>query len=237
MIAGAMPVDPAELSNCPIFGRLGSDLLKRIAESSRLVRLRGGELVFREGQACEGFYVTLSGRVRLYKIGPGGRERTLHVVRAPHAFAEAALFGTGTYPAFAVAMEDVRLVLVPRGPFLALLQDEPAAAFRMFESLGQWMLRLLDQLENETFLSARAKLAAYLLRALRSAPERGSSKVKLTQARKEIASELGMAPETLSRAQADLEQRGLIRICRRTIELVDPGKLEQVLLGWEPASP
>jgi CRP/FNR family transcriptional regulator len=142
------------------------------------------------------------------------------------------MFHTGGYPAFAAAMEDSRLILIPREPFLRLLRGQPESSVRMFESLSTWMHRLLDQLETETFLNARAKLASYILRELRRRPaEPGVSRIKLGAPKKEIASQLGMAPETFSRAQADLETSGLISVSGRSIEVADPPALEAVVLG------
>jgi hypothetical protein len=40
-----------------------------------------------------------------------------------------------------------------------------------------------------------------------------------------------MAPETFSRAQADLESGGLIAVAGRAIEVRDPAALEAVVLG------
>ncbi len=73
------------------------------------------------------------------------------------------MFGGKDYPAFAAAIEESQVILVYREPFLRMMRDEPDAAVRMFESLSRWLRRLLDQLKNETFLNARAKLASYLL--------------------------------------------------------------------------
>ncbi len=203
-----------------------------MAAASRAVGVCAGELVFREGAACEGFYFVSAGSVRLYKIGPDGRERTLHIVRPPHAFAEAAVFGMGSYPAFATAIEDSRLVFVRRGPFLDMLRARPETALRVLESLSGWMHQLLDQLENETFLNARAKLANYLLRAAhKQHAGPGSARIELSVPKKDVASQLGMAPETLSRALADLEARGLISSCGRAIDLRDSEALEALLLG------
>ncbi|HOA74628.1 MAG TPA: Crp/Fnr family transcriptional regulator [Phycisphaerae bacterium] len=193
---------------------------------------RKEETIVAEGSPCEGFFVVTKGLVRVYKIAPDGRERTLHIVRPPHSFAEAALFHAGGYPAFASAMEDSRLILVPREPFLRMLREDPESSVRMFESLSMWMHRLLDQLENETFLNARAKLASYVLRELRRRPAGADGRrVQLAAPKKEIASQLGMAPETFSRAQADLESSGLIAVSGRTIEVRDLAALEAVILG------
>jgi CRP/FNR family transcriptional regulator len=222
----------SELSRCPLFDRLPSAQLAQLATACRSMKRRKDETVVREGDPCDGFFVVTDGLVRVFKIAPDGRERTLHIVRPPHSFAEAALFHTGGYPAFASAMEDSRLILIPREPFLRMLREQPESSVRMFESLSMWMHRLLDQLETETFLNARAKLASYLLRELRRRPaESGVRRIKLSQPKKEIASQLGMAPETFSRAQADLEASGVIRVSARTIEVVDSAALETIILG------
>jgi CRP/FNR family transcriptional regulator, dissimilatory nitrate respiration regulator len=221
-----------ELAQCPLFDRIGEAPLAILARASRPIKRRKEETIVHEGTPCDGFFVVTEGLVRVYKIAPDGRERTLHIVRPPHSFAEAALFHSGGFPAFASAMEDSRLILVPREPFLRMLRDEPESAVRMFESLSMWMHRLLDQLETETFLNARAKLASYILRELRRRPAGpGAARVRLGAAKKEIASQLGMAPETFSRAQTDLEAGGLIAVSGRDIEVPDPAALDGVVLG------
>lgn len=221
-----------ELARSPLFDRIPEPQLQQLAAACRPLKRAAGETIILEGDPCEGFFVVTAGLVRVYKIAPDGRERTLHMVRPPHSFAEAALFHTGGYPAFAAALENARLLLVPRGPFLRLLREQPESAVRMFESLSMWMHRLLDQLETETFLNARAKLASYILRELRRRPEApGSPRIRLAAPKKEIASQLGMAPETFSRAQADLETGGFISVSGRSIEVADPVALEAILLG------
>jgi CRP/FNR family transcriptional regulator, dissimilatory nitrate respiration regulator len=220
-----------DLQACPLFASLGPAELERVARNSRSVRAPAGTLVFRDGQPFDGFYVVAEGCVRIYKVAPDGREHTLHIVRPPRSFAEAALFADRGYPAFAEAIEDSRLVLVRRDPFLALLREEPGIGIRMLESLSQWVHRLVDQLEAEAFLSARARLAAYLLReARKSGASAGACRLTLSLPKKDIASQLGMAPETYSRAQGDLESRGLIRTSGRQVEIPDLGELEESIL-------
>jgi CRP/FNR family transcriptional regulator len=221
-----------ELTACPLFQRLDSRQLQTIAAASRCHAVEAEQVIFREGQECTGFYVVATGAVSVFKLAPDGRRRILHVVRAPHAFAEAAIFGAGTYPAFAVALEASRLVHVPKESFLRVLRDEPEAALGIIESMSMWMHRLLDQLESETFLNARAKLAGYLLReAERQNGGRIPGDITLPQPKKDVASQLGMAPETLSRAQSDLEGRSSIRVAGRRIEILDPAALDAVLFG------
>jgi CRP/FNR family transcriptional regulator, dissimilatory nitrate respiration regulator len=222
----------ARLSGFPLFAGLTAAESAQAASACRSVTAHAGEVLFREGDKCEGFYLVLSGSVRVFKLSPDGRERILHIARAGQSFAEAAMFGPGVYPAFAEATEDSRLILVRREPFLLMLSRQPETCLRVFESLSRWLRRLLDQLESETFLNARAKLANFLLReARRLSPNARTCRFELTQPKKDVASQLGMAAETFSRALADLEDRSMIQVSGRQIDVRDTDALEDLLLG------
>lgn len=217
------------LGRCPLFSLLKPEELDQFLSVSRVRRFTKGAVLFREHDPCEGVFVVASGGVRVYTLAADGRERTLHLVRPPHSFGEAALFMQG-YPAFAEALDDAEVVLVPRGPFLRLLTEQPGLAAGMFQSLSQWTHRLLDQLEAEAFLNARARVATWLLREQKRQGDAGA-RVKLLQSRKDIALQLGMAPETWSRIQGEFVERGLIRSAPRSVEILDRDGLHGVVLG------
>lgn len=229
-----MAVAVDTLSHCPLFAALAPADLRALAAHCHERAFAKGASVFREGDPATGFYIVATGAVRIYKLAPDGRERTLHLMYPPHAFAEAAIFDTLGFPAFATALSASRLVVVPREPFLAMLDKRPDVARQVIQSLSQWLHRLLDQLEAEAFLNARARVATWLLRELdRQAGGRGTAAVRLGQPRKDLALQLGVAPETLSRVQTELEERGLIRAGRRQIEIVDRAALQDAILGNE----
>ena len=102
------------LRRCPLFAGLKEEDLKKIRAIASLKRVGKKEVLFSEGEEAKGFYVILSGKVKLYKISPEGKEQILHVVSPPDAFAEAALFLEGNYPAFAEALSDGQLLFFPR---------------------------------------------------------------------------------------------------------------------------
>jgi CRP-like cAMP-binding protein len=222
-------VRPDVVSQCPAFSMLDSESLRLVASVCRTRPVKRGAFVFRDGDPCDAMFAVVSGSVRVYKVAPDGRERTLHIVRPPHSFAEAALFSDGGYPAFAAAISPTVLLVVPKHALLQVLMQRPASGFGLFRSLSQWLHRLLDELEVETFLSSRARVAAWLLRELEK-ERNGSRRVRLSQPRKEIASGLGMVPETLSRIQADLAERGLIRVARGYVDVIDREGLRDLIL-------
>jgi CRP/FNR family transcriptional regulator, dissimilatory nitrate respiration regulator len=218
------------LSQVPAFSLLDQDSLRLLAAECRTRTLKRGALVFRDGDTCDSMFAVISGSVRVYKVASDGRERTLHVVRPPHSFAEAAMFGKGAYPAFAAALSASTLLVVPKDTLVKLLLQRPAAAPGLFQSLSQWVHRLLDELEVESFLNTRARVAVWLLRELDKC-RGGSRRIPLSLPRKEIAAELGMVPETLSRIQTELADRGLIRAARTHVDVLDREGLRDLVLS------
>jgi CRP/FNR family transcriptional regulator len=223
-------VRPGVVFQCPVFSMLDSESLHLVASACRTRSVTKGALVFRDGDPCDAMFAVVSGSVRVYKVARDGRERTLHIVRPPHSFAEAALFSDGGYPAFAAALSPTVLLVVPKLALLHVLVERPASGLGLFRSLSQWLRRLLDELEVETFLNTRARVAAWLLREADGQPH-ATRRVTLSQPRKEIASQLGMVPETLSRIQADLAERGLIRASRRYVDILDREGLRDLIIS------
>ena len=73
----------------------------------------------------------------------------------------------------------------------------------------------------------QARCADWLLHHAQSG-ERESLAVQFTQRKRQIAEQLGIAPETLSRILRDLRERGLIKGRGRVLSLVDPGALRML---------
>jgi len=217
-----------ELSRLPHFRDLAPELLARVASVTRRLTVTAGEDVFREGQRCDGFYFVDSGRVKIYRLAPDGRERIVHHVGPGQSFAEAALFHYGTFPASAAAVDGpATLLRIDGSRFLKVLEEERALATSMIGSLCGWLHALLDRIEVLTLISAGSRLATYLLR-LPAHGEAGELGVELPVPKKDLASELSITPETLSRLFARWRERGLIRVEGRRIVLLDTRTLEAV---------
>jgi len=84
------------LRRCPLFAGLKEEELTKIKSIASLKKVGKKEIIFSDGEEAKGFYAILSGKVKIYKISPEGKEQILHVVSVPDAFAEAALFLEGT---------------------------------------------------------------------------------------------------------------------------------------------
>ena len=113
------------LRRCPLFSGLKEEDLKKIRAIALPKHVAKKGILFSEGEAARGFYVVLTGKIKLFKISPEGKEQTLHIVSAPDAFAEASLFLEGKYPAFAEALSDSQLLFFPGREFIELIERNP----------------------------------------------------------------------------------------------------------------
>src|SRR5512136_2704766 len=151
------------LNRCPLFAGLKEEELKRIRAIASLKQVVKREILFSDGEVAKGFYVILSGKVKLYKVSSEGKEQILHVVSAPDAFAEAALFLEGSYPAFAEALADSRLLFFPKKEFVQLIERNPQLSINMIVSLSHFLRRFASLIEELSLKEVSSRVAKYLI--------------------------------------------------------------------------
>jgi CRP/FNR family transcriptional regulator, dissimilatory nitrate respiration regulator len=223
----------ADLKQCPLFAGLKEEEINKVRAiaSPKTVGKKG--LLFAEGEEAKGFYVVLSGSVKLYKISPEGKEQTLHIVSAPDAFAEAALFLEGSYPAYAEALRESRLLFFPKRDFIRLIEKNPQLSINMIVSLSQYLRRFASLIEELSLKEVSSRIAKYLIDlSMRSAKEGGMSKeVELDLSKTQLASKLGTISETLSRTLAKMKSKGIIDVKKNRVLILNRKALEELASG------
>jgi CRP/FNR family transcriptional regulator len=179
--------------------------------------------------------------VKIYRLREDGREQVVQDVGPGRTFAEAALFHAGRYPAWAAALESPTvLVRLDGRRFLELFAGEPRLAASMVGSLCTWLHSMLERIETLSIVSAGARLAHHLLRlpaqdgAVEAQGDAAGDRaqghaplvVTLPVAKKDLASQLSITPETLSRLFARWRERGLVSVEGSRVTLLDVAALE-----------
>jgi len=221
------------LRRCPLFAGLKEEDLKRIRAVASLRQIGKKEILFGEGEEAKGFYVILSGKVKLYKISPDGKEQILHIVSAPDAFAEAALFLEGSYPAFAEALADSQLLFFPKRDFIQLIERNPQLSINMIVSLSHFLRRFASLIEELSLKEVSSRVAKYLIDlSLKSAKEgKNPKEVDLDLSKNQLASKLGTISETLSRTLTKMKAKGIIDVKRNKILILNQEALRESAAG------
>ena len=213
------------LRQTKLFADLSREDIDAVADACTMKSLEKGEMLFREGDRAEGFYVVQSGAISVFKITPDGREQIICVFRPPESFAEVTLATIEAYPANAVALEGSRLVLVRRAPFRELVQRKPELAMQMLGSMSLHLKHLVQTVQDIKGRQIEGRLVEWLLR---NAPE-GAESFELPVTKKNLAGQLGVTSETLSRTFARFRDEGLIRVEGPRIHLLNTAGLRAYL--------
>ena len=121
------------LRKFPLFSGLSPEDAEAFQRQCVPVSYRAGVRIFDEGEPARGFYLVLSGQVKIFKLSPRGQEHILAVIGPGGTFAEAAAFLGRGYPASTECLEDSELVFVEREPIRQLLVKDPDMALRMMD--------------------------------------------------------------------------------------------------------
>lgn len=214
---------PQVLKSCGFLAAVGDEVIPSIARTAAIERYDRGDLIFPESSDCRGMYVVGKGAVKIYKIGPDGREHVIHVAEPGDCFGEAALFLGHGYPAYAAAVKDSVVVILRKTPFLELLSTQPDLCFKLLGSMSVWAHRLVTKLELLTLRDASSRLAGYLL-----SKADGNGLIDLTIPKHTLAAQLDIASETLSRLLNRFEAQQLIEMTGRQITIVDEQMLQEL---------
>jgi len=192
--------------------------------------IRRGQTIFEEGDEGSGFYVILSGRVKIFKLSPDGKEQILHFLTTGEPFGEVPVFAGEKFPAHAQAMEDSRVFFFPRPAFVDLVKKTPSLALNMLAVLSRRLRKFSSLIEDLSLKEVPGRLAAYLLYLAEG--KKGKSEVILEISKNQLASLLGTIPETLSRILARMTREGLIKSNGpRQIQLLERKGLEELASG------
>ncbi|MBW2111593.1 MAG: Crp/Fnr family transcriptional regulator [Deltaproteobacteria bacterium] len=188
-------------------------------------RLKKGDLIFSEGDDGHGFFLVVSGQVKIFKSSADGKEQILHILGPGEPFGEVPVFSGQQFPASAEAIRDSRLIFFPRAAFVDLITANPSLALNMLAVLSMRLRQFTVQIDP-------GRLATYLVYL---AQEQGSEDVvTLNISKGQLASLLGTIPETLSRIFARMNSQNLIEVKDREIRLLDlPGLEDLAIYGKE----
>src|SRR5215475_268135 len=220
------------LRQTPLFSGLSEAEMAALAVHVTRQRFDRGELLFNEGDRCEGLYLVANGKIRIFKLSPSGREQIIAVEGPGSSFAELPVFDGGVYPASASALEDAEVLFISRQDFQNYCREHPEVALKVLAVVGSRLRRLVGIIEDLSFTTVRQRLIALLLRLAQAGgiETKQGVRVELTTTHQDLAAELGTVRELVSRNLSRLQAEGLLEIDGRTINIKDlPGlKREQI---------
>ena len=236
---GDSALDPLEsLRRVPFFAVLPQEELRVLANHCVSRRLLKDEILVSEGDACDGLFVVQAGAIKLFKMAENGREQILVIERAGSTVGEFSVFDGGGFPASAVAVADSTLLFLPKREFLELCRRHSEVALAVIRSLA-WRFRYLASLVEELSLKEVSHRLARFLHdraSKQGVRTRRGIEFPLAETNQEIGAEIGTVRDLVSRNLRRFVDRGILRLERRRVIVLDMAELEAQISGAKRAS-
>jgi CRP/FNR family transcriptional regulator, dissimilatory nitrate respiration regulator len=175
------------------------------------------QILFRQGDYASALFIVKTGRLKVARLTSEQRWVTLQIARPNESFGEAAIVSE-FYPYTAIAEINSQVVVYPQRTLLLALQHNPDLAQDLMARLIRKNLALMTQLELRDIRSAHWRVLHYLRYLTK--PDYPQL-INFDRPLKSVATDLGLAPATLSRALTRLEREGIIVREQNSIKLQD----------------
>jgi CRP/FNR family transcriptional regulator len=181
------------------------------------------EMVALEGEPCRAVYFVASGSVKVTRNSPDGRELVLRIMRKGETFNEVPVFDGGPNPATVVALEATLLYAIPAEKMGEIIRLHPRVAMNILRIFGHRLRQMVTLAEDLSFRHVMGRLAKVLLE---NVVEREEGP-RLTQ--QDMAALVGTAREMVSRSLRSLEEMGAVKVEGRSVRVVDPDVLRELI--------
>jgi CRP/FNR family cyclic AMP-dependent transcriptional regulator len=216
------------LTEVDIFADLSPEEMDAIAAAAPMKTYAAGELLFSPHNPVETLFILKRGRVRIFRISADGRALTTAIMTPGTIFGEMVLLGQRMYANYAEALDEAVVCVMSRSDVHRFLLSDPRIAARITAILGERLVDLEQRLSDTVFKSVPQRIATTLATLAGQDRPYGvgtpATVVKLTH--NQVAALVGTSRETTTRILNDFADRGLIRLRRGRITLLDMARID-----------
>lgn len=206
------------LSNINFFTDLPESLRKKLVTiSTHRQYYPKGSLIRQPNDGKDGIIFLDEGSAKVYNLNESGKETILSILNQGDSEGQSNLFRREENENFVQALDDTWVCSMNRVDFQNLLKDTPDLALNLLNSFGEKLVAIERNSVRRNSLDAQDRIVAYLQDL---SEKQGSNIVTLPLKKKDLASYLGITPETFSRKLKVLEKERQVKVQRRKIELL-----------------
>jgi CRP-like cAMP-binding protein len=195
--------------------------IEAIVAAARLRTFRRGQVVFTTGDPGDSLLVVLSGRVKVVARSVDGDELTLAIVQPGSVFGELSVTDGGPRSADAEALEESRLLVVPREAVQDVCSRVPSVALALANSIAATLRRLTEEASDLVFLDLPRRVAKVLL----AQPRDGDGNIRQKMNQEQLAHQVGGSRQSVNIALRGFERRGWIEVHGRAVTVKEAAAL------------
>lgn len=220
-----------EISNCipDLWQPLTPSQREFLAQSFIIQKYKKNEIIYCEGETPMHLMCLLSGKVKIFKEGVGGRSQIIRVIKDKEYFAYRAYFAEGNFVTAAAAFEPCTICLIPMPAIMKLLKENNDLAIFFIKQLSIDLGISDERTVNLTQKHIRGRLAESLLFLKDTyGLEEDESTLSIYLSREDLANLSNMTTSNAIRTLSNFATEKLITIDGRKIKIIDEDKLKKI---------
>lgn len=202
----------------------GVDDLSKLTADKKIRKVRKKEMIYLEGDESGNVVFINKGKVKIFNMNREGKELITGMSGDGEFIGHLDLLESKTYRDSAIAMEDSEIILIPKSEFYSLIYSNREIAIKFINILSNNIYEMKERLLTLAYDSVRKRLAESLI-TLQNRNEGGGNVMPLLLSRENLASIVGITPESLSRTLRDFKEERLIDLKGKQIIILNKDKL------------
>ena len=213
----------------PMWDALTQEERIYLRENARFQEYKKNEHIYLEGDAPQHLICLISGKVKIYKEGVGGRTQILRMIRPTENFGYRAYFAKEIYLTGAAALEASSAFLVPLNVLEQIIQSNNRLALSFIKELSLDLGQADARIVSLTQKHIRGRLAESIL-SMRNydGTDDDNSTLKGNLSREDVAFYSNMTTSNAILTLSNFASEGLIELDGRTIKILDEQKLIKI---------
>lgn len=204
------------------FDDLAENILQNIAQYMHLREYQRGDVLFWEGDPCDGLHIMQRGSAKIFRLSPQGRQYIVRILQEGDTFLEVPAFDEGTNPVNVEALETCRVWVIDNQILRELVISQPAFAKKALANFGKMLRGMVRMASEMVFYQVTHRLA----RLIAELPQDKSAPLWTQE---QLAAKLGTVREVVARSLKELERSGAIKVEDRRIHVADQEIFDQWL--------
>ncbi|MCD6366247.1 MAG: Crp/Fnr family transcriptional regulator [Bacteroidales bacterium] len=210
-----------------IFSCLTLEEKEILKSHSACFSFKKGEIIYKEGEKPNGLICLVSGKVKIFKEGIGGREQIVRMTRLGGFIGYRALFAEENYNSSSQTIEDTEICVIEKASLYDILKENSQFALHMIKMIATELGSSNTRTVTLTQKHIRGRLAESLLFLKDTYGLDKDSNINVLLSREDIANLSNMTTSNAIRTLSSFSAEQVIAIDGRKIKILDMAKLER----------
>lgn len=212
-------LNPVVLKSVPLFSAFTEQQLVTLLNYVQHRSYPRNVFVIQTGDETDSLYVILSGKVKVLIPDDQGREVILSVMGPHDFFGEMGILDDQPRSASVATLEPCEMLRLSKAGFMNCLKENSEVAMLVIRNLVKRLREADRKIESLALIDVSGRVVRLLVEMAEEVD--GKLVVPRTPPKQEIARMIGASREMVSRVIKELQEKGLIRVERRSMVIVD----------------